>query len=68
MRKRLGLAFAFILVTLALMSAPAQATCPSPVCLSQLTTCQRNCGHVPSCTDGCRALFNDCNCRMCGVC
>jgi len=69
MRKRLGFALGFVLVTLALSTAPAQGgTCTLTYCGPRLMACQRACGHVIACTNECRDEYNSCSCLVCGVC
>ena len=68
MIRRLGLCLGAVLVTLALASSPVQAGTCTDNCFSFQLACQRNCGHVITCTQQCRDGFNICNCHNCGIC
>jgi hypothetical protein len=68
MRQRLGFALAFILVLLALASAPAQAgNCVLDVCSTPYFNCLQTCGHNPPCTEQCQINREYCYCHRCGI-
>lgn len=67
MRQRLGFAPAFILVMLALASAPAQAGTCVQNCGTINLNCLRACGHNPPCTEQCQINREACYCNQCGL-
>jgi hypothetical protein len=67
MRQRLGFAVAFILVTLALASAPAQAGTFIFDCGTIYNDCLVKCAHNVPCTEQCQVNREACYCTRCGL-
>ena len=66
MRKKFGLAAAFVLVSAALVTRGEASTCTA-ACLSQEQACVKACGGVMLCEDNCLDQWNACMGNVCHV-
>jgi len=66
MHRRLGLVVAFVLVSLALASKPASASCLGD-CINTDSICVHACNRDPDCQSNCADAYEACRCG-CGYC
>lgn len=67
MRRRLGFVVGLVLVSFALASKPAHASCISD-CWSWYRSCLNGCNGDPDCKTACQDGLEYCECGGCGYC